>query len=135
MFKKLFTVIFISTLTLAFVPACAEQDKDAVGVADTAQATAKQVSTPVAESAESGGDTGGEQDSVMNQPVNFSTPEDVEKSIEKVRQEAGNAKAVTLKSAMDYILYYDLSLGNDREKMYAKLNGSTPNAIIAKMKR
>ena len=132
MFKKLFTVIFISTLTLAFVPACAEQDKDAVVIADTAQATAKQVSTPVAESAKPGGDTG---DSVMDQPVNFSTPEDVEKSIEKVRQEAGDAKALALKKAMDYILYYDLSLGNDRDKMYAKLNGSTPNAIIARMKR
>jgi len=135
MFKKLFTVIFISTLTLAFVPACAEQDKDAVVIADTAQATAKQVSTPVAESAKPGDNTGVEQDSVMDQPLNFSTPEDVEKSIEKVRQEAGDAKALALKKAMDYILYYDLSLGNDRDKMYAKLNGSTPNAIIARMKR
>jgi hypothetical protein len=36
---------------------------------------------------------------------------------------------------MGYILAYDLSLGRDQEKMYKKLNGRTPNAIIAKMKR
>ena len=131
MFKKLFTVIFISTLTLVLVPACAEQDKDADVVAGTVQATDTQVSTAVAEGTKSGG----EQVSVMDLPVNFTTPEDVEKSIEKVRQEAGDAEARDLTNAMGYILAYDLSVGHDKEKMYKKLNGRTPNAIIAKMKR
>jgi hypothetical protein len=87
------------------------------------------------ESAMSGGETAAEQLSVMDMPVNFSTPEDVEKSIEKVRQEAGETEALRLTNALGYILAYDLSLGRDEEKMYKKLNGRTPNAIIAKMKR
>jgi hypothetical protein len=36
---------------------------------------------------------------------------------------------------LGYILAYDLSFARDKEKMYKKLNGRTPNAIIAKAKR
>lgn len=133
MFKKLFTAIFISTLTFMIVPACAEQDNATEVVTGTAQTTETQVSTAEVEATEAV--SGDEELSVMDLPVNFSTPEDIEKSIEKVKQEAGDGKARTLKNAMKYVLYYDLSLGNDKEKMYKKLNGSTPNEIIAKMKR
>lgn len=133
MFKKLFTAIFISTLTFMIVPACAEQDNATEAVTGTAQTTETQISTAEVEATEA---VSGDEDlSVMDLPVNFSTPEDIEKSIEKVKQEAGDGKARALKNAMAYVLYYDLSLGNDKEKMYKKLNGSTPNEIIAKMKR
>lgn len=86
--------------------------------------------TEVAENSAANGDV-----SVMDQPVDFSTPEAVEESIERVRQEAGEDEARHLQNALGYILAYDLSLGRDKEKMYKKLNGRTPNAIIAKMKR
>jgi hypothetical protein len=36
---------------------------------------------------------------------------------------------------MQYIKVYDLSVGNSDEKLYQKLNGKTPEQIIAKMKR
>ena len=62
----------------------------------------------------------------MDLPVNFSTPESVEQSIEKVKQQAGDGEARALNNAMGYVLDYDLSLGSDKEKMYKKLNGSTP---------
>jgi hypothetical protein len=36
---------------------------------------------------------------------------------------------------MQYIMVYDLSVGNNEEKLHKKLNGRTPEQIIAKMKR
>jgi succinate dehydrogenase/fumarate reductase flavoprotein subunit len=76
-----------------------------------------------------------QSNSIMDQPVDFSTPENVEKSIQKVCQQESETACKKLDSAMQYILVYDLSIGNNKEKMYKKLDGKTPNAIIAKMKR
>jgi hypothetical protein len=135
MFKNFFTVITILTMILLGAPACAEQDKggDTGSVSEQTSITGAAADTQ--EAARSGGETAAKQQSIMDMPVNFSTPEDVEKSIEKVRQEAGEAEALRLTNALGYILAYDLSLGRDKEKMYKKLDGRTPNAIIAKMKR
>ena len=36
---------------------------------------------------------------------------------------------------MKYVMYYDLSLRNDKEKLYKKLDGKTPEQIIAMIKR
>ena len=71
----------------------------------------------------------------MNQPVNFSTPEDVEKTMQNIREKEGGKAYNQLKNAMQYIMVYDLSVGNNKEKMYKKLDGRTPEQIIAKMKR
>ncbi|MBT8074544.1 MAG: hypothetical protein HKP21_12650 [Xanthomonadales bacterium] len=125
MFKTTLTAILALTLALFLVPALAgeEMDKKAEVTKDTPSTT--QAENPVPEG----------EVSVMDQPVDFSTPEAVEESIDRVRQEAGEDEARHLKNALGYILAYDLSLGRDKEKMYKKLNGRTPNAIIAKMKR
>ena len=122
MYKKLFTALSIVAMTLFLVPACAEQDNGT-------EASASTTTTDAVKTAN------GEQASVMDLPVDFSTPEGVEKSIEKVRQEAGDSKARQLSVAMKYLLTYDLSVSHNEEKLYKKLNGSTPNEIIAKMKR
>ena len=134
--RKFITTVFICSMILNLTPACAEQDKAAAGTAAKAQpseavetATAPDAG-PAAETAVPDGAT-----SIMDTPVNFSTPEDVEKSMDLVREQAGEAQARQLSNALGYILAYDLSLGRDKEKMYKKLNGRTPNEIIAKMKR
>jgi hypothetical protein len=75
------------------------------------------------------------QASIMDQPVDFTTPEKVQKSLQAVRAQAGDAAARDLKNALQYILTYDLSIGRDQAKLYKKLNGRTPRQIIAKMKR
>lgn len=124
MFKTLLAVAITITLSLVLAPAVADDQKKTGAVVENATATTQ------AESDTSDGEV-----SVMDQPVDFSTPEAVEDSIEKVREEAGDAEANRLKNALGYILTYDLSIGRDKEKMYKKLNGRTPNAIIAKMKR
>ena len=130
MFKKLFTAFSIVTLTLILVPACAEQNADA----ETVKSTTQTVETSSV-SVEAAAEADGEQVSVMDLPVDFSSPEKVEESIEKVRQEAGDDAARDLSNALGYILAYDLSVSRNKEKMYKKLDGRTPNAIISKMKR
>lgn len=135
MFKNFFSVITIFTMILLGAPACAEQANDGATGTVSEQTSDAGAATDTQEAAKPGGETAAGQLSVMDMPVNFSTPEDVEKSIEKVRQEAGETEALRLTNALGYILAYDLSLGRDKEKMYKKLDGRTPNAIIAKMKR
>jgi len=126
MLKKLLRSMSVLAIILVLTPACAKQDDRA-----EPQASGK----PVVETISQAKDATGNDMSIMDQPVNFSTPEDVDKSIEAVRQSAGEAAARELNNALQYILYYDLSVGNNKEKMYKKLNGRTPNEIIAKMKR
>ena len=131
MFKYFLTMIVIVLMAFKAVPVCAEEQEkgsDVTGGEQPSITKSAELNLPKGESAAG-------QLSVMDMPVNFSTPEDVDKSIEKVRQEAGEAEALRLKNALGYILAYDLSLGRNKEKMYKKLNGRTPNAIIAKMKR
>lgn len=133
MFKKLFTTISIITMTMILVPASAEQDADTDTVKSTTQT--EETSSAITEAEETTAQAGEEQGSVMNLPVDFSSPEMVEESMEKVRQQAGDDAARDLSNALGYILAYDISLRGNKEKMYEKLNGRTPNAIIAKMKR
>lgn len=84
-------------------------------------------------------DTPGEpaaaQASIMDQPVDFTTPDNVRKSLQAIKAQAGDAAARDLNNALQYLLVYDLSVKHDRDKLYKKLNGRTPRQIIAKMKR
>jgi len=88
MFKKLFTAIIIVSMTLVLVPACAEQDKDAVAVAGETQSTETPVSTPAAETTKPEMTSDGAQVSVMDLPVNFSTP----KMLKKASKMSGNKR-------------------------------------------
>jgi len=90
---------------------------------------------PATATAGNGGEPAVGQVSVMDRPVDFSTPENVQKSLQAVREGAGNAAARDLNNALQYILTYDLSIGRDQAKLYKKLDGRTPRAIIAKIKR
>lgn len=68
---------------------------------------------------------------IMDQAVNFSTPEDIEKSLKSIEDEAGSAMAGQVKNAIDYMLVYDLSVNRNKAKLYKKLDGKTPNEILA----
>ncbi len=134
MLKNLITTISVFTMILVLAPACAEQDNEAETATNSKPAIEATAAAPTAESTPDAAAIDAAA-SIMDMPVNFSTQEDVDKSIEAVRQQAGEAAARDLTNALGYILTYDLSLERDKEKMYKKLNGRTPNAIIAKMKR
>lgn len=116
--KTLFTSLIAGSMILFLMTACAEDSKDA--------------KAPVTDNA---GSTSTQQTSIMDQPVDFSTPENAEKSLQKIREQEGEKAYKNLNSAMKYIMFYDLSIGNDKEKLYKKLDGSTPNEILAKMKK
>ena len=120
MLKKLILTISAGIMTLFLIAACAE-DSSEVG---TKESTVENIQNP--EQADAG---------VMNQPVDFSTPEAVEMTLQNIREKEGDYAAEKLENVMQYMLVYDLSVTNDKEKLYRKLNGMTPEEIISKMRR
>lgn len=119
MFNKLLITMSAVSMTLFLVTACAEDANDA-----------QTTHTPEATTEAAQQDAG-----VMNQPVDFSSPEAVEKTLQNIRDKEGDTAYKQLKNTMQYIKVYDLSVGNSDEKLYQKLNGRTPEQIIAKIKR
>ena len=119
MFKHLYISISAGMLALFLGTACAEE------AADGARTNALKPSVK-----------SDKQDvSIMHQPVDFSSPEAVEKTLQDIREKEGDQAYRQLKNAMQYISVYDLSVSKNEEKLYRKLNGRTPEQIIAKMKR
>jgi len=123
--NKLLTAILAGTMASFMVSACAEESKD---VSDTMVDKTVASTEEVAKTADQG-------ESLMNQPVNFSTPEDVEKTLQNIREKEGDKAYNTLKNTIQYLLVYDLSVGHDKEKLYKKLNGKTPEQIITNVQR
>lgn len=111
--RSLFPLIVAMCLALSLSTACAERD-----TGDGNQ-----------------GNTTGVANSLMDQPVDFSSPEAVEATLQSIRENDGDDAYNSVKSAMDYLQFYDLSVNNNKEKLYKKLDGKTPNNIIALMKR
>ena len=128
MFKKLLTAASIVTITLFLLPACAKRDNVPETTADSGQTTDASAAMSVNQKTQGG------QGSVMDQPVNFSSQKEVNKSIEKVRQQVGDAEANELNKALGVILTQDMSLRQDKDRLFRKLNGKTPNEIIAMMR-
>ena len=123
--KNLLTSMTAATMMLFLVNACAEESTEAQ-IAEQAD------SNSAAEVAVAGGV---QSDSLMDQPVNFSTPEDAEKTLQNIRDKEGDGAHKGLLGAMEFIMFYDLSVGNNKEKMYQKLNGMPPREIIAGVDR
>lgn len=120
MFKKLLITFAAGSMTLFLITACAEDSSDENTV----------------ESSSQNGQSSAQQDaSLMNQPVDFSSPEAVEKTLQDIRDKEGDKAYSQLDNAMKYLMVYDLSVSNNKEKLYEKLNGMTPEEIIAKMRR
>lgn len=122
MLKTLVTSISLLTLTLTLATAHAGQDQHAAAAENNTTAADQEL-------------TNDQQVSVMDLPVNFSTTEDIDKSLQAVREQAGEAQERDLKNAIQYLMTYDLSVRNDKQKLYKKLDGRTPNQIISKIKR
>ena len=127
--KALFPLVVTMFLVLFLSTACAEQGQDDEAVAKPGALTAQAVTDAVADEAPEN------SDSLMDQPVDFSSPEAVEETLQNIRDQEGEAAYKNLNSAMAYILYYDLGLGNDKAKLHRKLDGQTPRQIIAKMQK
>lgn len=125
MFKAFFIAIFFISISMSMITTFAAEAVEQSG-AD------HQAATDTATKAE---ETTGEKVSVMDTPVNFSTPEDIEKTFQLIREQAGENELSKLKTALNYVMTYDLSMGHNKEKVYKRMNGRTPNQIISKMER
>lgn len=69
----------------------------------------------------------------MHIPVDGSSLEAFEQSLEKIREQTTEAEYTTLTNAIDYLLVYDLSARRDREKLAANLDGLTGEEIVDKV--
>lgn len=123
MFKKLITAVSIVTITLFLLPACSDDTETAAQTTDASGSTTVNQRTPGGHSA------------VMNLPVNFSSQKEVNKSIEKVRQQAGDVEANELEKALEVILPQHMTQRREKDKLLKLLNGKTPNEIIAMARR
>ena len=58
-----------------------------------------------------------------------------EESLKQLQETAPTAEYRSVKSAIQYLLVYDLNTRGNKAKLYAKLDGKTPEEIIAMAKR
>ena len=56
-----------------------------------------------------------------------------DKSLERVKETASPADYKTLEGALEYLLVYDLGAQRSREKLAARLDGTTGNEIISRV--
>lgn len=63
-----------------------------------------------------------------------SSLEAFEKSLEKVRKTGSEADYKGLKAAFEYLLFYDLGAQRNREKLAARLDGTTGHEIIKRVR-
>ena len=118
MSKFVLTTASAVIVSLFLLAACTENNTDT-----------KSISTATSESEHGVGN------SIMDQPVDFSSPESVEKSLENIRQQAGEKEASSVSSAIGHMVVYDLSVNRNKKKLYEKLDGKTPNEILVMAQR
>jgi len=127
--RKLFLTSVPATMVAFFlVSASADESTKSETAADVKPATGAVVTATTTAASTA-------KDSVMDQAVDFSSPENVKKSLQTIREQAGEKQAGRVQNAMDYLIVYDLSIKRDKNKLYKKLNGKTPNEIIKMIRR
>ena len=119
--------LITSTCLLACKPAPAEP---AVTAAEPAAASTPEPVAAVAEPTATA-----EGSAIMAQPLDGSSVEAFEQGMQKVREEATPEEAMRLDSAIQYLMVYDLAAKRDKAKLYARLNGKTPNEVIGQARR
>jgi len=128
--KNKFSILVVTLVpALFFLTACGAEDTDnivagAKSAADKPQIVTAGKSKPAKRNVIP-------TDGVMAKAVDFSTPEDIQKTFQAIEDEAGEFAANQLRSAIDYMLVYDLSVNRNKQKMYKKLNGKTPTQILS----
>lgn len=137
MYNSLFKSILIGTMAVLLISACSEDKQESKESKDTGAtaAAAIKISKPQQKPVTTVPNEDNHVMTVMDEPVNFSTPEDAEQTLLRIREEQGDQALKNLNAAMSYMMFYDLSVGRNQDKLYEKLNGKTPNEIIAEGKK
>ena len=123
MLKQFIKSSLAGVFMLLFVTACAEENQ--------------QANSPEKQTDQHIQPNGGTEQAqtIMDQPVDFSTPDAVEESMQKIAEQGGEKSRRAVEVAMQYVSVYNLSVSGDEAKLHKKLDGKTPNEIIAMMKR
>ena len=66
-------------------------------------------------------------------PLDGSSLEAFDKSLEKVKKTSSESDYKTLENALDYLLLYDLAAQRDRAKLAPRLDGMTGQEILEKV--
>jgi|GEM_PF-1459539 len=146
MFKNVLVTATSAVLLLGILTACAEDDQNnnaagkaadtskAVATTKPAQDKAKRPTRPQPtepKAAEPQQLEAFQSAAIMSKPVDFSSPQSVASSIQAIQKDAGDEASSRVESVINYMLVYDLSVGRNKQKLYDKLNGKTPNEILA----
>lgn len=70
---------------------------------------------------------------IMDTPLDGSSVESFKAGLKAVDEKATENQYRAVMSALDYLLFYDLSARRSKEKLYAGLDGQTPNQIVQKV--
>jgi len=66
----------------------------------------------------------------MQIPIDGSSLEAFEASLARIKESASEADYITLENAIQWLLVYDLSAGNDKAKLAKNLDGLTGDEVI-----
>ena len=130
-----FALVFIVSLSCALAWANPEADSNASPSTQNAVESAVEDQIEASDEATNEGvpETLRHKDrplTVMDQPLDGSSKEAFTTGLEKVDSEATEKEYRTLMSALDFLLFYDLAAKREKAKLYARLNGKSPNEII-----
>jgi hypothetical protein len=89
---------------------------------------------PAASAPESAGSEAA-ADSVMDIPMHGENIEAFNASLERVKAGATEGQYKMLEMALDWLLLYDIGARGNREALYQRLDGKTPNEIIERTRR
>ena len=69
----------------------------------------------------------------MDIPLDGTSMEAFDASLARVKKHTSEANYTTLTNAIDFLLFYDLTVKQNKEKLVAGLNGLTGNEVIARV--
>jgi len=123
----LITNLVIFVMVLMISPAMAQQAEPATQPATSPAAEAALGDNVKPKGAAEAVDPG------MQIPVDGSSLEAFEKSLETIKGQAREPNYITLEEAIKYLLVYDLGTGGDKAKLAKNLDGLTGDQIIDKV--
>ena len=69
----------------------------------------------------------------MDIPLDGTSLEAFDASLARVKKHTSETNYTTLVNAIDFLLFYDLTVKQNKEKLVAGLNGLTGNEVVAKV--
>jgi len=119
------TLIAVHLSVLLTLSACAGVEPDQKQA--VAQPEAKSTGATEINAEEMAGPRG------LDIPLDGSSLEAFDKSLEKVKKTSSESDYKTLENALDYLLLYDLAAQRDRAKLASRLDGMTGQEIMQKV--